>query len=320
MPRGTSCPPTARTLFARYMEVYAAMVDRRRPERRRGCTPRSTSWRARQHDLRLPLRQRRLPRGRGSGTQPYFRRAPAYHGGAGTSRTRPDRAQLDLIGGPRTLPHYPRGWAMASNTPFRLYKINTHAGGHSVPFIVSLADRRRPTEVGGLRRAVRPRHRRAADAARADRRRPRRPTGTASPLQPLAGSQLRCRSLADADAPSTHTRAVLRDDGHRGYYRDGWEIVTRHRPLTPFGDHEWELYDLRRRPDRDPRPGRRAPGAGRRAGRGLGARGAGEPGVPARRGVRIAALPAPRARGRVRARRSASCPGPTRSSATGRRC
>src|SRR5690606_6755019 len=33
--------------------------------------------------------------------------------------------------------------------------------------------------------------------------------------------------------------------GHRGFY-DGerWEIVTRHQPLTPFGDHEWELYDL----------------------------------------------------------------------------
>jgi arylsulfatase len=33
-------------------------------------------------------------------------------------------------------------------------------------------------------------------------------------------------------------------NGHRGYYDDGWEIVTRHDPLTPFGEHEWELYDL----------------------------------------------------------------------------
>ena len=32
--------------------------------------------------------------------------------------------------------------------------------------------------------------------------------------------------------------------GHRGFYRDGWEVVTLHQPLTPFGDHEWELYDL----------------------------------------------------------------------------
>src|SRR5581483_11118366 len=43
----------------------------------------------------------------------------------------------DLIGGPRTSIHYPRGWGMASNTPFRLYKGNTFAGGVRVPFILS---------------------------------------------------------------------------------------------------------------------------------------------------------------------------------------
>jgi arylsulfatase len=32
--------------------------------------------------------------------------------------------------------------------------------------------------------------------------------------------------------------------GHRGFYRDGWEIVTLHQPFTPFADSEWELYDL----------------------------------------------------------------------------
>ena len=44
-------------------------------------------------------------------------------------------------------------------------------------------------------------------------------------------------------------------NGHRGYYRDGWEVVTLHQPLTPFDDDEWELYDLRHRPDRAARPG-----------------------------------------------------------------
>ena len=43
----------------------------------------------------------------------------------------------DLIGGPRATVHYPRGWGMASNTPFRLYKGKTFAGGVRVPFIVS---------------------------------------------------------------------------------------------------------------------------------------------------------------------------------------
>ena len=52
-----------------------------------------------------------------------------------------DLARIDEIGGPTTTPHYPRGWAMLGNTPFRLYKINTHAGGHSVPCILSWPER-----------------------------------------------------------------------------------------------------------------------------------------------------------------------------------
>lgn len=48
-----------------------------------------------------------------------------------------DLARIDEMGGPTTTPHYPRGWAMAGNTPFRLYKINAHAGGHQVPMIIA---------------------------------------------------------------------------------------------------------------------------------------------------------------------------------------
>ena len=50
-----------------------------------------------------------------------------------------DLARIDGIGGPTSIPHYPRGWAMACDTPFRLYKINTHAGGHQVPLIFNVA-------------------------------------------------------------------------------------------------------------------------------------------------------------------------------------
>ncbi len=34
-------------------------------------------------------------------------------------------------------------------------------------------------------------------------------------------------------------------EGHRGLYRDGYEVVTRHVARTRFDDAEWELYDLR---------------------------------------------------------------------------
>ena len=54
--------------------------------------------------------------------------------------------------------------------------------------------------------------------------------------------------LRDADAPSVHRETVSECWGHRGLYRDGWELVTLHQPLTPFTETEWELYHL----DTDP--------------------------------------------------------------------
>ena len=70
-----------------------------------------------------------------------------------------DHARLDLLGGPQTLAHYPRGWAMAGNTPFRLYKCNTHAGGHQVAMISSWPER--VTDPGGFPPPVPAHHRRA---------------------------------------------------------------------------------------------------------------------------------------------------------------
>jgi arylsulfatase len=55
-------------------------------------------------------------------------------------------------------------------------------------------------------------------------------------------------ALADPAAQHPHREQYFEMAGHRGFYRDGWEAVTRHQPLTPFGDHEWELYDLRSDP------------------------------------------------------------------------
>ncbi len=151
-----------------------------------------------------------------------------------------DRAQTDLIGGPRTMPHMPRGWAMLGNTPFRLYKINTHAGGHTVPFIVHWPNGERHgrlTDPGTLRRQY------------------THVTDLLPTLLDLVGldpdevagarnGSTFAPTLADATAPSRHTEQHYEMIGHRGFYRDGWEIVTLHTPLTPFNDDEWELYHL----------------------------------------------------------------------------
>lgn len=50
--------------------------------------------------------------------------------------------------------------------------------------------------------------------------------------------------LANPAASSARTEQYYEMLGHRGYYRDGWEVVSLHYPLTRFSDEEWELYDL----------------------------------------------------------------------------
>ena len=166
-----------------------------------------------------------------------------------------DYARLDLIGGPQTTPHYPRGWAMAGNTPFRLYKINTHAGGHSVPFVVSWP------EGFAARGTVRRQYAHVTDVLPTvldlvGLQRPASRHGV--PLAPIAGTSL-APALRELDVASSHNEQLYECQGHRGFYRDGWEVVTVHQPFTPFRDEEWELYHLAEDPtelddlsDRDP--------------------------------------------------------------------
>lgn len=155
-----------------------------------------------------------------------------------------DLARVDEIGGPTTTPHYPRGWAMACNTPFRLYKINTHAGGHQVSTILSWPER---ISGGG---ALRDQYLHVTDVMPTllDLCGLQQPTHRGQDeLLPPAGTSF-AATLSDADAPSEHTEQYYEMLGHRGYYRDGMEIVSYHPSMTEFGDHEFELFDLRTDP------------------------------------------------------------------------
>src|SRR4030095_9011089 len=127
-------------LFARYQAVFAGMVDNidQNFGRLRETLETMGEW---DNTIVLFTSDNGGSReGESNGTSRYFRSLVATaRGGAGQEDPDVDIdfARLDLIGGPQTLPHYPRGWGMVSSTPFRLYKINTHLGGHSVPCIFS---------------------------------------------------------------------------------------------------------------------------------------------------------------------------------------
>jgi arylsulfatase A-like enzyme len=232
-------------LYARYMAVFAGMVDNvdQNFGRLRDALDEMGEL---DNTIVVFLSDNGGSReGEVTGTSQYFRTLThQVVDGAGDDELDVDYERLDLIGGPQTLAHYPRGWAMVSSTPFRLYKINTHLGGHSVPFLLSW-----PRRFGAEPQArdqfayvtdVFPTLLDLIGIERSSER-----NGRA--LKPLAGASV-VPVLDDPVAPAPHTEQVFEMLGHRGFYRDGWEIVSLHLPRTPFGDHEWELYDLRADP------------------------------------------------------------------------
>ncbi|GGS55059.1 arylsulfatase [Planobispora rosea] len=223
-----------RRLFARYMEVYAAMISGidASAGRLRDCLAGLGEL---ENTIFVFTSDNGGSReGEERGTTQYFRTLLSKNSGHDREDLAADLARIDLVGGPRTLPHYPRGWAAVSNTPFRLYKTNTHAGGHSVPFLFSWPA---GLDASGLRDQwafVTDLLPTLLDLTGIE----------AAEGLPRTGVSLD-GPLREAAAAHGHTEQYFELGGNRGFYRDGWEAVTRHRPLTPFGDHEWELYDQR---------------------------------------------------------------------------
>ena len=220
------------------------MVDQHRRERRSPARRVRGARSAREHHRRVPLRQRCVSRGRGPG----YRAVPA-HGDHRSARGCVGIAAA----GPRAARRARRA-DHAAALPARL----GHGVGHAVAAVQAAHVRRRPHGAVHRRRsrgAGRPpearalpvpaRHRPAADAHRARRARRARSNVTGVPVQDRARVELRRSARRCGTAPSTHPEQHYAMLGHRGYYRDGWEVVTNHRPFTPFGDHEWSLFDVR---------------------------------------------------------------------------
>jgi arylsulfatase len=226
--------PTEQRLFARHMEVFAASVDNIDQNFGRLVAALEEIHQLDNTIIVFMSDNGASREGEEVGTTAYY-----VHLLQGDD-VEADLARLDQIGGPRTTPHYPRGWAMVGSTPFRLYKLNTHAGGHSVPFLLSWP--RGVDAVDTLRRQyihvtdILPTLLQLVGVEQASHR-------NGLPCKPTVGTSF-AATLSDPGAPSVHVEQHYENLGHRGYYRDGWEVVTLHQPMTPFNDEEWELYHL----------------------------------------------------------------------------
>jgi len=149
-------------------------------------------------------------------------------------------AKLEQIGGPASHSNFPLGWAMASNTPLRRYKQNTHGGGVRDPLVISWPSRLQ------ARGEIRPQFAHACDLV---------PTlldvvGIEPPSKingvdqkPLEGESF-AASLTDPAAPARRRPQYFEMFGHRGLWRDGWKAVAYHPPGLAFADDAWELFNL----------------------------------------------------------------------------
>jgi arylsulfatase A-like enzyme len=231
-----------RKVFARYMEVYAASIESVDENLGRLLDVVDAYGELENTIVIFMSDNGGTAEGGEHGTRSYFKQF--IHGLRLPVDWQTDVARdIDLIGGPRAMVHYPRGWGMASNTPFRLYKGFTHAGGVRVPFVFSWPKGLRD----GARGAVRREYNYVTDILPTlleliGIERPT--TWNGHDVTPLDGVSF-AGSLNDENYRSQHTEQYSEFMGNRSFYKDGWKLVARHLPGTPYADSEWELYDIR---------------------------------------------------------------------------
>jgi arylsulfatase len=150
-------------------------------------------------------------------------------------------AMIDELGGPKTYNHYSNGWAMAFNTPFKMWKRYEFNGGTSDPCIISWPS------VLGHGGEIRRQYHHAIDIV---------PTildclGVDAPgaikgstQVPFDGVSMRY-CLDDPSAPSARKTQFYSMLGSRAIWHEGWKAVTTHPTISGwshFNEDTWELY------------------------------------------------------------------------------
>ncbi len=150
-------------------------------------------------------------------------------------------AQIDELGSPKTYNHYPTGWAMAFNTPFKLWKRYEYNGGTSDACIISW-----PTGTKA-RGELRTQYHHAIDLVPTilDVLGQKEPEVIKGHVQsPFDGVSMRY-SFDAPGAPTSRNTQFYSMLGSRGIWHDGWKAVTTHPTIAGWGNYgadTWELY------------------------------------------------------------------------------
>jgi arylsulfatase len=155
--------------------------------------------------------------------------------------------RIDELGSPTSYNHYPVGWTMAGDAPFKWYKQYTHYGGTKVPLIVHW-----PKGIKDKGK-IRPQFHHAIDIA---------PTileavGVDLPAEIGGYTQAALEGISmlysfnDAIAPSRKQVQYFEMLGNRAIWHNGWKAVTYHGRLPwenksrwSFDEDKWELYNV----------------------------------------------------------------------------
>jgi arylsulfatase len=158
-------------------------------------------------------------------------------------------AMIDELGGTKTYNHYPNGWAMAFNTPFKMWKRYEFNGGTADPCIISWPSagtgKNEPAAKGELRHQ----YHHAIDIMPTilDTLGVEAPATIKGHVQSRVDGVSMRYSVGDPSAPSARKTQFYSMLGSRGIWHDGWKAVTTHPTLSGWGnfnDDTWELYHL----------------------------------------------------------------------------
>ena len=237
VPAWDSLDTGARRLHARFMALYAAVVDN--VDRNIGRVVACLSALGKLDDTLIVVTSDNGANGIGGpeGAVNNLAKRLVQREDPAWVRTMLDSGR---IGGVASWPAYSLGWTDVSTAPFRLYKTTTMNGGIRVPLVAhwprGIADRG----------AIRHQFVHVTDIV---------PTildvlGADYP-ESFAGYRTRAPDgvsfrpvLAGAAAPSARTRQHYELAGNRGYIEGRWKIVSLQPPGTPIDLHNWMLFDL----------------------------------------------------------------------------
>jgi len=153
---------------------------------------------------------------------------------------------LDKLGSPDTYGHYPTGWAVATSTPFKMFKrYSEYSGGTCDALVISWP---KGIKAHG---EVRNQYHHSTDivATILDVCGLEMPKVYKGVEQiPLSGISMRYTFDAKPDGPTQKKRQYYAMLGTRGIWVEGWKAAALHTPMPSnlghFDKDEWELYHV----------------------------------------------------------------------------